>query len=442
MLARQPHAPAGLVGYQRTDLGDGQRCAAVEWIDIHLVELELHLHDEVRRQTDAERVQAGGGSEVEEDDRKRERQPHPPFEDFVQIGVAWIVVIRLIATISVDVEHLAVKMAEAKDGRFARRAFLHDAGGQVVEACQILIDVELRIILERNEQRAASEILARDLVLHELAELPARLGRTDEGLQERRLYSMRLVRTEAIVLHTLPARERDKLVVLLTPEHGKVKGFAYGARGIRSRFGASLEPLAKVRIGYAEREAEEAVRIESIELLRSLFPAQQELLRSVAATYLAEMVDTFAPANDPAELIYRLLDRASEALLEEPAGRGPRPLRIVAYVEVWMLRLGGIFPSMRTCIECGADVGRPLRFDVRLMGFVCENCATRDAFVISNDAAAELDAIVRLPVTEFAQRDIAADVLFEIRSLAGTIRRHFLGYELKSFDVLSSVVPS
>jgi DNA repair protein RecO (recombination protein O) len=239
---------------------------------------------------------------------------------------------------------------------------------------------------------------------------------------------MRLVRTEAIVLHTVPARERDKLVVFLTPEHGKVKGFAYGARGIKSRFGASLEPLAKVRIGYAEREAEEAVRIESIELIRSLFPAQQELLRSVAATYIAEMVDTFAPANDPAELIYRLLDRASEA--------------IVAYVEVWMLRLGGIFPWTRTCMQCGGEIGRPLRFDTKVQGFVCDNCATRDAFIVSNDVAAELDAIARLPVAEFAQRDIAVDVLFEVRSLAGTIRRNFLGHELKSFEILSSVVAS
>ena len=37
-------------------------------------------------------------------------------------------------------------------------------------------------------------------------------------------------RTEAIVLHTFPARERDKLVVFLTPDHGKRKGWAYGAR--------------------------------------------------------------------------------------------------------------------------------------------------------------------------------------------------------------------
>jgi DNA repair protein RecO (recombination protein O) len=248
---------------------------------------------------------------------------------------------------------------------------------------------------------------------------------------------MRLQKTEAIVLHTVPARERDKLVVFLTPDHGKVKGFAYGARGIRSRFGASLEPLAKVRIGYAEREAEEAVRIESIELLRSLFPAQQELLRSVAATYIAEMVDTFAPSGDPAELIYRLLDRASEALLA-----GLPVLHIVAYVEVWMLRLAGIFPSTRTCPECGGEIRRPLRFDNKLEGFVCDSCATRDTFVISNDVAGELDAIGRLPLSEFAERKAPREVIFELRSLAGTIRRNFLGHELKSFEVLAGVAGS
>ena len=103
--------------------------------------------------------------------------------------------------------------------------------------------------------------------------------------------------------------------MFLTPEHGKRKGWAYGARGIKSRFGAALEPLAKVRIGFIEREPEEVVRIESVDLIRSLFPAQQDLVRSVAASYIAETVDTFAQANDPSELIYRLLDRTTEALL-------------------------------------------------------------------------------------------------------------------------------
>jgi DNA repair protein RecO (recombination protein O) len=242
-------------------------------------------------------------------------------------------------------------------------------------------------------------------------------------------------RTEAIILHTFPARERDKLVVFLTPEHGKRKGWAYGARSLRSRFGAALEPLAKVRIGYVEREAEGVVRIESVDLIRSLFPAQQDLVTSVAASYIAETVDTFAQADDPSELVYRLLDRTTEALLA-----GAPALRVVAYAEVWMLRLAGILPSTRTCIECHEPLARPLRFDVRANGFVCGSCAGRDAEVVANDVVDALDAIARLPVAEFAAGEMPGDVLFELRTLVAHIRRHFLGHELKSYEILAGVL--
>lgn len=246
---------------------------------------------------------------------------------------------------------------------------------------------------------------------------------------------MKPERTEAIILHTHAARERDKLVVFLTPDHGKRKGWAYGARGIKSRFGASLEPLAKVRIGYIERESEEVVRIESVDLIRSLFPAQQNLVSSVSATYIAEMVDTFAQADDPSELIYRLLDRTTEALL---AGAPAMP--VVAYAELWILRLAGILPSMKNCVECHNPLGRPLRFDVRTQGFVCEWCAAHEAEIVANDVADTIEAVMRSPVAEFVARETPLGLLFEARSLAGAMRRHFLGHELKSFEILAGVL--
>jgi DNA repair protein RecO (recombination protein O) len=244
------------------------------------------------------------------------------------------------------------------------------------------------------------------------------------------------LRTEAIILHTYAARERDKLVVFLTPDLGKRKGWAYGARSIRSRFGASLEPLAKVRIGFIEKESEEVVRIESVDLIRSLFRAQQNLVSSIAATYIAELVDTFAQADDPAELIYRLLDRTTETLLDEATD----PTAVVAYAEIWMLRLAGIFPSTRECMQCHEPMARPIRFDPVLQGFVCGTCAARETFIVPNEVANTIETIIRTPVAEFATRGIARETLFEVRSLAGTMRRHFLGHELKSFEVLASVV--
>jgi DNA repair protein RecO len=248
---------------------------------------------------------------------------------------------------------------------------------------------------------------------------------------------LKILRTEAIVLHTFPARERDKLVVFLTPDYGKRKGWAYGARSAKNRFGASLEPLAKVRIGFTGREGDEVLRIESVDLLRSLFPAQQKLEASVAATYLAETVDTFAQPHDPFELLYRLLDRCCEALLNDSP-----PMAVVAYAEVWVLRLGGIFPSARNCFECHAPLERPLRFDPSAQAFVCPSCATRESAIIGNEVSDALEAIFRLPVEVFAAEGISWETLFEIRSLAGSIRRHFLGHELKSFDILAGVIRS
>ena len=41
---------------------------------------------------------------------------------------------------------------------------------------------------------------------------------------------------------------------------------------------------------------------------------------------------------------------------------------------------------------------------------------------------------------EFASRANSSEALFEIRSLAAGFRRHFLGHELKSFDILAGVI--
>lgn len=245
---------------------------------------------------------------------------------------------------------------------------------------------------------------------------------------------MRPDRTEAIILQTFSSRERDKLVVFLTPDKGKRKGWAYGARSMRSRFGSSLEPLAKTRLVFLEKENEEAVRIESVELIRSAFPAQQNLAGSLAGTYLAETIDTFVQPDDPSELVYRLLDRAIEALIG-----GMRADRVVAYVEIWMLKLAGVFPSIRACTSCQKPMSLPLRIDDH-GSVLCADCAGGLARVVPNAVSDLLEAILRIPVETFAAGNLEDEDLFDVRALARDIRRNFLGHELKSHDLLQSVL--
>jgi recombinational DNA repair protein (RecF pathway) len=147
------------------------------------------------------------------------------------------------------------------------------------------------------------------------------------------------------------------------------------------------------------------------------------------------MVDTYTPPNDPAEVVYRLLDTTSQALLD-----GAPALPIVTYAEVWTLRLAGTFPSIRDCVECGAALGRPLRFDTGHYGFVCEAHEGRHTTTVPNEVADALATLLRLPAAELAAKAYSSDLLMEIRLIAASVRRNFLGHELKSYDVLAGLI--
>ena len=55
-------------------------------------------------------------------------------------------------------------------------------------------------------------------------------------------------RDEGVVLRTYQLGEADRIVVLMTKAHGKVRAVAKGVRKTGSRFGSRLEPLTHVQV--------------------------------------------------------------------------------------------------------------------------------------------------------------------------------------------------
>ena len=63
--------------------------------------------------------------------------------------------------------------------------------------------------------------------------------------------------------------------------------------------------------------------------------------------YLAELIDEWAPENDPNEKLFRLGAAVVEALVEDVPVEA-----LVRYFEFWLLRLQGVYPSVTTCQRC------------------------------------------------------------------------------------------
>ena len=71
---------------------------------------------------------------------------------------------------------------------------------------------------------------------------------------------MALYRDEAVVLRTAKLGEADRIITLLTRDHGKVRAVAKGVRRTKSRFGARLEPFMRVDLLLGEGRTFDSVR--------------------------------------------------------------------------------------------------------------------------------------------------------------------------------------
>src|SRR4030095_14529593 len=118
---------------------------------------------------------------------------------------------------------------------------------------------------------------------------------------------MPLLESDAIILKTYPLGEADRIVAFFSREHGKVRGVANGARKMKSRSGAPLEPLTHSRIQFFEKENRDLVRIQSAEILDSPMALYADYDCAVFAGHLVDLTDRFLPEHQPHDAVFRLV---------------------------------------------------------------------------------------------------------------------------------------
>jgi len=214
---------------------------------------------------------------------------------------------------------------------------------------------------------------------------------------------MPLHQSDSIILKTYPLGEADRIVAFFSRDHGKLRGVANGARRMKNRFGASLEPLAHSRIQFFEKENRDLVRIQSADLLDSPMKLFQDYDRAVCAGRVIELVDRFVPEHEPQDAIFRLVRMTVRALEQ-----GCSIDFAKCYFEVWMLRLSGVLPDLFLCRICSRtlDITEERFLAQGLQSVVCGSCDHRNT----------------------------SSVLIEVIELAYTILKHPLNGDVAGSD--------
>jgi len=178
-----------------------------------------------------------------------------------------------------------------------------------------------------------------------------------------------LYRDEAIVLRTHKLGEADRIITLLTRQHGRVRAVAKGVRRTTSKFGSRLEPFTHVDLQLAEGRTFDVVTQAET---RTPFSAGlgNDYERYTAGTAMLETADRLVPEEkQPAVQQFLLLVGGLRAMT---AG-DRRPGQVLDSYLLRSLAVAGYAPSFEVCAHCGRP-GPHRWFNPSMGGMLCTTC--------------------------------------------------------------------
>lgn len=172
-----------------------------------------------------------------------------------------------------------------------------------------------------------------------------------------------------IVLRSHKLGESDKILRLLTREHGKRSAVAKGVRKTTSRFGARLEPLTCARLFMHQGRNMDTIK--QVEIRTSFQDVREDLDLFMSAQAMCELADNITTEHEPHPELFDLLLQALDLLHQHPR----REAFTRAFFELKVMAASGFGLMVSRCTACGGEFAEgEASFSLHLGGIVCQAC--------------------------------------------------------------------
>jgi DNA repair protein RecO (recombination protein O) len=231
----------------------------------------------------------------------------------------------------------------------------------------------------------------------------------------------------AVVLRRNDFGEADRLLTILTPECGKMRVLAKGARKMSSRKAGHVELFTQTRLMLAQGRTFDLIT--QAELIEAYLPLRGDLQRGGLAHHLSEMSELFAQEDHEDHALYDLLTQGLDWLCT-----AADPLLAARYFEMRLLTLSGFRPQLFKCAVSGETLeddlaaaqagGAPLLYSPSAGGMVARASqrAVREWMPLSASSLALLRALQTQPFDVVAALDVPESLQTELaRAMQATL---------------------
>lgn len=242
----------------------------------------------------------------------------------------------------------------------------------------------------------------------------------------------RVYRLEAIILRRKDFGEADRLLTVFTPNLGKLRLLAKGARKPSSRKSGHVELFSCANLLVAKGRGPDI--ISQAETLVMFRPLHEDLDKASLAYYVAELLDKFTGEEDENRPLFDVTLDVLERICEMP-----EPFVALRFYELRLLGYTGYQPQLHFCVVCREPLAPGTNFFHNdLGGVLCAGCAASEhrAAPISLPALKVLRFLQTRPWKECAALRLKPDTAREVESVLGGYVVHILERRLKSVDFI------
>lgn len=244
----------------------------------------------------------------------------------------------------------------------------------------------------------------------------------------------RIFKTDAIILRRHEFGEADRLLTVFTPDYGKLRAIAKGARRLNGRKTGHVELYTRAAMLIAR--GRELHVVSQAELIEPYLLLREDLQRGAYASYVVELVDYFSEFEEQNTLLYHLLD-ATLTRLADPRSN----LQLVArYYELELLRLVGFQPSLFHCAIGQEDVEPREQYHFGLIegGIICAEhiAGSRNLLPVSFNALKTLRFLQTRDYEVIKSLRLESGLRLELERLLQNYIIHLLEQRLKSIDFI------
>ncbi|HWP82672.1 MAG TPA: DNA repair protein RecO [Bacteroidota bacterium] len=256
-----------------------------------------------------------------------------------------------------------------------------------------------------------------------------------------------ITKTDAIVLRSMRYRDTSKIVTFYTRRYGKVNGIAKGARDLKSKFGAALEPMSLVSLVMYKKENRDLHLISHCDLVEQFKSVGEDMEKMTVGMSVIELLNQVTHDEEENAVLFDLLRHTFEAL--ELAEHN-----VMNLFFAFQIRLGAIHGfalSIDTCLICGRAVetltdSNAVSFSFTKGGVLCNECQQThrpDAFsrTLSIASLRALQRFQRAPLDSLRTIHLDTRVGNEVdETLRSYLRYHFEGLRpLKSLEIFHRI---